>query len=42
MIKQDDVQFFSEAPKEYEKLEEEIVPTEVLIFSPTDLEKPEE
>lgn len=42
VAKQDDVEFFSETPKEYEKLEEEIVPTEVLIFSPTDLDKPQE
>ncbi len=42
MATQGDVEFFSEPPKEYEKLEEEIIPTEVLIFSPTDLEKPQE
>ncbi len=42
MTTQGDAEFFSEPPKEYEKLEEEIIPTEVLIFSPTDLEKPQE
>lgn len=42
MEKQEDPEFFSEPPKEYERFEDEVIEAETLIFSPIDLDKPQE
>ena len=41
-MKQEEPELFSEPPREYEKLEEEVIDSESLIFSQTDNEKPQE
>ena len=42
LVKQEDPQFFSEAPQEYERFVEDIIETETLMFSPTEHDKPQE
>ncbi len=40
--KHEEPELFSEPPREYERLEEDVVEAQTLIFSPTDNEKPQE